>query len=371
MPTIHVELGKNSYPIIVNQDILGQIGGLLKSKVKSDKVIVVVDAFVNRHYGGLVLKSLSDAGFDSRMVEVPAGEEYKSLEWFGKLHNQLVDHHMDRTSALIALGGGVVGDLGGFVAATYMRGIPYIQIPTTLQAQVDASIGGKTAINHAKGKNLIGAFHQPKLVLIDVGTLRTLPPRDIRAGFIEVIKHGAIMDVPLFNQIEENLDAILNLNAEILIDVIAKSCANKAKVVASDEKERRFRMILNYGHTFGHALEAVTDYNAYRHGEAVAIGMNCAARLAVNLGMLSLSDWERQNNLIRRTELPVNFPPSIQPGRLMKTMYHDKKTKGGKLTLILPAQIGEVLIRDDVDDSQIARVISECTSDEPFTPVAS
>lgn len=369
MPSIRVELGENSYPIIVDQEILSKTGELLRSQTTSEKVIVVADAFVSRRYSGEVLKGLSDAGFDARITEVPSGEEYKSLEWFGKLQDQLVSHRMDRTSTLIALGGGVIGDLAGFVAATYMRGISYVQIPTTLQAQVDASVGGKTGINHPKGKNLIGAFYQPKLVLIDVATLRTLPPRDIRAGFIEVIKHGVIMDVPLFNQIEECLDAILNLDAETLINVIARSCADKAEVVASDEKESRLRMTLNYGHTFGHALEALTDYNVYRHGEAVAIGMNCAAQLACNLGMLPLVDLERQKKLIRRTGLPASFPPEVQPDIFLDAMYLDKKARGGKLNLVLPTRIGEVDIRDDVDDSDVLGAISQCIGTERFNPL--
>ena len=365
MPSIRVELGENSYPIIVDQKILNRAGELLRSQAKSEKVIVVADAYVSCRYGDEVLKGLSDAGFDSRITEVPSGEEHKSLEWFGKLHDQLVSHRMDRTSTLIALGGGVIGDLAGFVASTYMRGISYVQIPTTLQAQVDASVGGKTGINHPKGKNLIGAFYQPKLVLIDVATLRTLPARDVRAGFIEVIKHGVIMDVPLFDQIEENLDAILNLDAEILIDVIARSCVDKAEVVANDEKESRLRMTLNYGHTFGHALEALTDYNVFRHGEAVAVGMNCAAQLACNLGMLPPVDMKRQKKLIRRAGLPTSFPPEVRPDALLDAMYLDKKTKGGKLNLVLPTRIGEVDIRDDVDDSEVLYAISQCMKDMP------
>ncbi|MDE0300332.1 MAG: 3-dehydroquinate synthase [Candidatus Poribacteria bacterium] len=363
MPSIQVELGDNSYSIVVNQGILGETGELLRSRTNSKKVIVIADAFVSTRYGHEVMEGLSNAGFDSHITEVPSGEEHKSLEWFGRLHDQLVSHRMDRTSTLIALGGGVIGDLAGFVAATYMRGISYVQIPTTLQAQVDASVGGKTGINHPKGKNLIGAFYQPELVLIDVATLKTLPSRDVRAGFIEVIKHGVIMDVPLFNQIEENLDAILNLDAEILINVIAKSCADKAEVVANDEKENRLRMTLNYGHTFGHALEVVTDYNVFRHGEAVAIGMNCAAQLSCNIDMLPLADMKRQKKLIKRAGLPTKLPPEVRPDMLLDAMYLDKKAKGGKLHLVLPTRIGEVEIRDDIDDSDVLYAISQCIGD--------
>ena len=361
MPTVHVELGEHSYPIIVEQGILSQVGELIRPKTKSDKVIVIADRFVSKQYGALVLESLSNAGFDSRIIDIPPGEAQKSMEWFARLHDQLIAHRVDRVSTLITLGGGVVCDLGGFVAATHLRGIPYIQIPTTLLAQVDASIGGKTAVNHPQGKNLIGAFYQPKMVLIDVEILQTLSPRDMRAGLIEVIKAGVIMDAALFDQVENNLDAILTLDASVLIDVIAKSCADKAYVVANDEKESGLREILNYGHTFGHALEALTDYETYRHGEAVAIGMNCAAQIAVSLDMMDATDWKRQRALLQRAELPIQFPPDISPEKIIETMYLDKKTKRGKLRLILPTRIGEVIIRNDVAEPQIAEAISQCT----------
>jgi len=271
-----------------------------------------------------------------------------------------VEHQLDRGSLIIALGGGVIGDVAGFAAAVYMRGIPYVQIPTTLQAQVDASVGGKTAINHPKGKNLIGAFHQPKLVVIDVDTLKTLPQRDIRAGLIEVIKMGVIRDEPLFERVERNLEALLNLDDTTLIEVISQACVNKAEIVAKDEKESRLRMVLNYGHTFGHALEALTHYNRYRHGEAVSIGLNCAAQLAVNLGMFAETDFQRQRTLLKRAKLPIVFPNDLIPEALCDAMYLDKKTLGGKLRLILPTRIGDVVIRDDVDDQHVLQAISQC-----------
>ena len=360
MPSIHVELDENSYPIYIEQGHLGQIGELLKPKAKSPKVIVVADAVVSKHYSRTVSESLSNAGFDFRTVEVPAGEEYKSLTEFARLHDELIDHRMYRASTLLALGGGAIGDLAGFVAATYMRGIAWVQVPTTLLSQVDASVGGKTAINHPKGKNLIGAFHQPEFVLSDVKTLETLPSREIRSGLVEIIKYGMIMDTPLFDQIETNLDAVLDLDVSILIDVIARSCKDKAYVVGKDEKESGLREILNYGHTFGHALEALTNYDTYRHGEAVAIGMNCAAQLASNLCMLDLADWERQRNLLQRAGLPVNFSSEIDPDKVIEKMYLDKKAKGGKLRLILPTQIGEVVVRDDIDEAAITAAISQC-----------
>lgn len=358
--TLHVELNENSYPLLVGTGILNQIGRLLKPYAKSTKVLVVTDTFVKHRYASHVTESLKEADFEVAVVDVPIGEESKSLEQLSRVLDCLIDNQLDRGSTLITLGGGVVGDLAGFAAAVYMRGIAYVQIPTTLQAQVDASVGGKTAINHLKGKNLIGAFHQPKLVLIDVNTLKTLPQRDIRAGLIEVIKMGVIRDEPLFEMVKENLDAILNLDAEMLIEMIARACANKADIVAKDEKESRLRMVLNYGHTFGHALEALTHYKRYRHGEAVSIGMNCAAKLAVNLGMFSKTNFERQSTLLNRAKLPLIFPDDLSPEEICNTMSLDKKAVGGKLHLILPTRIGEVVIREDVADTQIIEAISQC-----------
>ncbi|MDD9975336.1 MAG: 3-dehydroquinate synthase, partial [Candidatus Poribacteria bacterium] len=358
--TLRVELGDNSYPLVVGTGLLNSVGERLTPHTKSNKVLIVSDTFLKARYMPVVLKSLEDVGLDVSTITVPAGDENKSLTQFSYIQDSLVAHQLDRGSTLIALGGGVIGDLAGFAAAVYMRGIPYVQIPTTLQAQVDASVGGKTAINHPKGKNLIGAFHQPKLVLIDVDTLKTLPQRDIRSGLIEVIKMGVIRDEPLFERVEENLDAILNLDNTVLTEIISQACINKAEIVAKDEKESGLRMVLNYGHTFGHALEALTHYNRYRHGEAVSIGMNCAAQLAVNLGMFSETDFQRQQTLLKRAKLPIAFPPDLTPEALCDAMYLDKKTLGGKLRLILPTRIGEVVIRDDVDDRHVLEAISQC-----------
>ena len=358
--TLHVELGDNSYPIVVGGALLNQVGELLTSHTKSKKVLIVSDSFVKGQYMGVVRQSLEKSGFDVNTIEVPVGEGSKSIAQFSRIQDSLVAHQLDRGSVLIALGGGVIGDLGGFAAAVYMRGISYVQIPTTLQAQVDASVGGKTAINHPKGKNLIGAFHQPKLVLIDVDTLKTLPQRDICSGLIEVVKMGVIRDAPLFEMVEEKLDAILNLDGTTLIEMISSACVNKAEVVAKDERESGLRMVLNYGHTFGHALEAVTHYNRYRHGEAVSIGMNCAAQLAVNLRMFSATDFQRQQTLLNRAKLPLTFPSDLTPAAIHDAMYLDKKTLGGKLRLVLPTRIGEVVIRNDVDDQHVLEAISQC-----------
>ena len=358
--TLQVELQENSYPILVGIELINHIGELLSRYAKIGKVLIVSDSVVKPHYESIVSQSLEDKGFIVSVLDVSAGEKSKSIEKLTTVLDVLIDNHFDRGSILIALGGGVIGDLGGFAASIYMRGIPYVQIPTTLQAQVDASVGGKTAINHPKGKNLIGTFHQPKLVVIDVNTLKTLPKRDISSGLIEVIKMGVIRDAYLFETVEENLDAILNLDVEILIEMISRACANKADIVAKDERENRLRMVLNYGHTFGHALEALTHYNQFRHGEAVSIGMNCAAKLAVNLGMFREKDYQRQQSLLKQANLPFNFPSNLSPETICDAMYHDKKVLGGKLRLILPTRIGEVVIREDVTDYEIIHAISEC-----------
>lgn len=358
--TINVDLKENSYPIQIGTGNINDIGAYLKSYIQPTKVLIVTDTFVKDCFAPTVRESLQGSGFDVSLVDVPVGESSKSLDQFARIQDSLVTHQLDRRSVLVALGGGVVGDLGGFAAAVYMRGISYVQIPTTLQAQVDASVGGKTAINHQKGKNLIGAFHQPKLVLIDVNTLSTLPHSDLRSGLIEVIKMGVIRDELLFEMVENNLDAILHLDAKTLIELIARACANKAEIVAKDEKESGLRMVLNYGHTFGHALEALTHYKVYRHGEAVSIGMHCAARLAVNIGMFSETDYERQKVLLQRTKLPITFPQNLSPEAICDAMSLDKKTVDGKLRLILPTRIGEVVIRDDVSETYIMEAISQC-----------
>lgn len=361
MRAVHLNLDQHSYSITIDQNILGNLGQWIKPETKSSKIAVIADEFVSKQYGDIVLKSLKDFKFDVRMIQVPPGEENKSLTWFSKIHDALIDHQMDRSSTLIAFGGGMVGDLSGFVAATFMRGISWIQVPTTLLAQVDASVGGKTAINHPKGKNMVGAFHQPSSVLIDVDTLHSLTKRDIVSGLVEIIKHGVIMDKSLFNLIEKNLAKILRLVPEVVIEIIAESCANKAYVVENDEKESGLRSTLNYGHTFAHALEVLTDYNTFRHGEAVAVGMNCAAQLSVNLGMLAPSELDRQNTLLQKAGLSIHIP-RIQPQTFLEAMYLDKKASHGKLKLILIEGIGKVTTRTDIPDNEILKVLETCTA---------
>ena len=360
MQTITVNLGENSYPIYVGQGNLRQLGDILVEVGLPEKVAIITHPSIAHLYGEIVRGSLSLAGFDAEMIDsVPEGEESKSFDWAYRLYEPLIEHQMDRSSALIALGGGVIGDLTGFVAATYMRGVPFVQVPTTLLAQVDSSIGGKTAVNHPKGKNLIGAFHQPKVVLIDVATLNTLPEREFLSGLVEVIKHGVIMDKPLFEMIEENIEEILNLELDLLVEVITQSCRCKASVVEKDEKESGLRAILNYGHTFGHAIETLSDYNTYRHGEAVAIGMVCASQLSVDKGLMAQEHLSRQIDLLKRASLPTVFP-NIDLETVLQTIYLDKKAKGGKIRYILPTEIGKVIITDDVTDDEALKVIQKC-----------
>lgn len=281
-----------------------------------------------------------------------------------RVQDALIEHQLDRQSVIVAFGGGVIGDLAGFVASTYMRGIRWIQVPTTLLAQVDASVGGKTAINHSRGKNLIGSFHQPKLVLIDVETLDYLPEREVRCGLVEIIKHGVIMDESLFELVEQNLSDLLSLKTDILIEAIAQSCRDKAWVVENDEKERNLRATLNYGHTFGHAIETLADYHQCRHGEAVAIGMNCAAQLSVNLELLQPTDLVRQNRLLQAVGLPLNLSDlsldSISADDLLQTMHLDKKSSRGTLKLVLAQKIGQAKIHQDISNSEIMKAIEMC-----------
>lgn len=365
--TVEVDLGTDSYPILIGQGLVAEVGQLIADQIGgSGKVAVVADQQVTELFGREMVDGLKSADYAPIWVEIPGGDQNKSIESFMQIQNALIEHQMDRQSLLIALGGGVIGDLAGFAAATFMRGINWVQVPTTLLAQVDASVGGKTAINHPKGKNMIGAFHQPKLVVIDSNTLKTLPLREIRCGLAEIIKHGVIMDLPLLEQIEQHQTELLNLETEVLTDVIAQSCRDKAWVVKNDEKEADLRSTLNYGHTFGHALETLTDYHQCQHGEAVSVGMNCAAQLSVNLGLLDQQDLQRQNQLLQAVGLPIRLADlrldGISATDLLHTMYLDKKASSDRLKLILTPAVGQAVIRQDIPDDEILKAIEMCRS---------
>lgn len=357
MRTIRVNLSANSYNIYTDKGLLGKIGDILVKEKSPCKTLLITDKNIERVYGDVVSKSLSQNKFDVRLISLKPGEEQKTLETALVLYNACFDHKLDRNSLVVALGGGVVGDISGFVAATFMRGIPFVQVPTTLLAQVDSSIGGKVAVNHPKGKNMIGSFYQPRAVFIDTDTLSTLPAVELVAGLVEVIKYGVIRDAQLFEFIENSLYDILQLNYNALLKIITTSCQIKAKVVEEDEKEKHLRAILNYGHTIGHAIETLTDYKKYRHGEAVAVGMLYATKVAIELGLTNTTVLERQLSLIKRLGLPLHT--ELKPEDIIKTLYTDKKAIGGRLRFILPIEIGEVIISDQVTEEILYRVLSE------------
>ncbi len=355
MKTIRVNLSSNSYNICIDTGVLEGIGDILVKEKSPCRTLVITDNNVERVYGGIVSRGLSRNKFDVRLISLTPGEEQKTLETALMLYDVCFDHKLDRNSLIVALGGGVVGDIAGFVASTFMRGIPFVQVPTTLLAQVDSSIGGKVAVNHPKGKNMIGCFYQPRAVFIDTDTLTTLPAVELVAGLVEVIKYGVIRDAALFEFIENSLYDILQLNPHALLKIIATSCQIKANVVEEDEKEMHLRAILNYGHTIGHAIETLTGYKKYRHGEAVAIGMLYAAKIAMEMKLTGDTVLERQLSLIRRLGLPLQT--GLKPGDIVKTLYTDKKVVSGKLRFILPLKIGEVIISDQVTEEILYRVL--------------
>lgn len=341
MDSIKVNLGERSYPIYFGNGIISNIGATYKKFFKCPRVVVVTNPTVGKLYFKTINESLSKAGVEVHRIDIPDGEQYKTLSWASKLFDRLIALKIDRRTPLIALGGGVIGDLTGFAAATYLRGVPFIQVPTTLLAQVDSSVGGKTGVNHRRGKNLIGAFYQPSFVYIDVNTLKTLDKRELKAGLAEVIKYGVIKDAGLFKYLEDNISDIMKLNADALLHIVKKSCAIKAAVVEADEREGGLRAILNFGHTFGHAVEAVTRYKEYKHGEAVAIGMVYAADLSNRMGLCSNKVVDRLRSLIKKTGLP-DTSPAIPSKRYRSAMEVDKKVVGGELRFVLVEKIGSV-----------------------------
>ncbi|MGH7828974.1 MAG: 3-dehydroquinate synthase [Candidatus Binatia bacterium] len=340
MRTLTVNLGDRSYPIHVGEGLLAQCGELLKQTGCGEKIGIITNPTV----AGLYLKSVQDAlrqsGFRVSPILLPEGEEHKNLKSISSIYDRLIGERFERTSCLLALGGGVVGDVAGFAAATFLRGIPYVQIPTTLLAQVDSSVGGKTGVNHREGKNLIGAFHQPRLVLIDVEVLRTLPRRELLAGVAEIIKYGIIEDPRLFGMLEENLERLLTLDRDPLVEAIAVSCAIKARIVEKDEREEDYRSVLNFGHTVGHALESLTGYEKYLHGEAVAIGMAQAAAISVREGFCDEGALKRIHRLIKKAGLPTSLPAYVNPQELVKRIAVDKKSARGRIKFVCCAGIG-------------------------------
>jgi len=357
MEKIRVELGERSYDIATGSDILDGIGENLKSFGFSPKTAIVSNPTVFSLYGKRVSTSVKKAGFDLITVIIPDGEEYKDLLWLQHIYNELLTHKLDRSSLLIALGGGVIGDITGFAASTYMRGISYVQVPTTLLAQVDSSVGGKTGVNHKLGKNMIGTFWQPRLVWIDIETLKTLPRKELLAGLAEVIKYGVIYDEELFHFLEDYKDKILSLDIAALIHIVKRSCEIKADVVSKDERESGLRAILNYGHTIGHAIETVTGYRRFLHGEAVAIGMYLEAKLSQMLNLIGKAQVFRIKALIDSYGLPSEMPQDIDTKGILLSMQLDKKAVAGILKFILPEKIGRVRIEKGVAEKSIRQAL--------------
>ena len=356
MRRIKVELGKNSYEVHIGANLFSQSALWLKECGYSGKVVIIADRMVNGLYGEKLSNYLTDNGFKVNILQVTEGEEQKSLETAGRLYHELTEVFAERTTPILALGGGVIGDLAGFVAATYMRGIPLIQIPTTLLAQVDSSIGGKVAVDHGRLKNKIGTFYQPGLVIADIGTLKTLPPHELSNGLAEVIKSACIRDKNLFTFIEQNLDSIKALDEKALEEIVFNSVRIKAEVVEKDERDMGLRGILNYGHTIGHAIETVTDFSM-AHGTAVAIGMVAAAKISNRMGILEKDDVNRIENVIGKVDLPTEIP-DIDIVKVMQAMKYDKKVLHDKVRFVLLKSIGNAFITDEVDSLLVEKVLS-------------
>ena len=339
-----VKLGKRSYPIIIGKGLLSESGKMIKGFKLGKKVLIVTNPRIKLLYAKSLLSSLKEASFEVFLKVIPDGEQYKSFSQAKKIYDVLLKHHFERNSFIIALGGGVIGDLAGFAAATYARGIPFIQIPTTLLAQVDSSVGGKVAVNHPSGKNMIGAFYQPKAVIIDLEMLSSLPRKQLKVGLAEVVKYGVIWDSRFFHYLEEHTRKILNYDYECLKHIIFRSCQIKAVVVSRDEKEANLRAILNFGHTLGHALESLKGYRSITHGEAISIGMVFASRLARQMKLFSGTDLDRLLNLLKRIGLPTQLKTK-KAKKLMPFLLSDKKVREGKVRFVLPRRIGKVFIK--------------------------
>jgi 3-dehydroquinate synthase len=358
-----VGLGERSYPILIGEGILSKVSTELLAISFPKKIAVITNPVVRPLYADIVLDSLSAAGFSPFIIEIPDGEEFKTLVTVSTVYDALMCAGFDRGCGLLALGGGVVGDLAGFVAATFLRGIPFVQIPTTLLAQVDSSVGGKTGVNHPLGKNLIGAFYQPRLVLIDVTTLTTLSPRDYQAGFAEVVKYGVIRDQPFFAELVQNAEKLCDLDPAALVQTIKRSCQIKADIVERDEREDGLRAILNYGHTFGHAIENLAGYGEFRHGEAVSIGMVVAAQISTNLSLCTLREVDDIRKLLLAFKLPV-IAPQYPGDKLLEAIGRDKKVNSGLLRMILNRGIGDYEIRTVSDPGALFSDTTSMVSSE-------
>jgi 3-dehydroquinate synthase len=360
--TVRVNLGPRSYDIVVTTDDLAGVGPFARQRCPGRLALVVTDEHVAAH-AARVADALGAAGFRAEVATLLSGESQKALGVAGTLYDRLVDLQADRRTLVVAVGGGVMGDLAGFVAATYARGLPLLMVPTTLLAMVDSSVGGKVAVNHPRAKNMIGAFHQPVGVWIDTATLNTLPEREYRSGLAEVVKYGVIMDADFFAYLEANAADILARRPEVVRYVVQRCCRLKADVVEQDEREETgLRAILNYGHTFAHAFETAAGYSSWLHGEAVAAGMACAARLACRRGLIEAQLPHWQDSLLRLFGLPT-APERWPVEDLLATMRTDKKALAGKMRFILPRRLGEVALFDDVSEDEVRQVLEEAWHD--------
>jgi 3-dehydroquinate synthase len=356
MRTLTVGLGDRSYPILVGTGLLEQ-ADLFLPHLPQRTVSIVTNTTVAAFYFERFSNALRGAGVQVLPIVIPDGEQHKNWSTLNMIFDALLSNRRERKSAIIALGGGVVGDLAGFAASSYQRGVPFIQVPTTLLAQVDSSVGGKTAINHPLGKNMIGAFYQPRLVLADIGLLDTLPARELSAGLAEVIKYGLIMDSPFFDWLESNMDQLVARDASALAYAVRRSCENKALVVADDERESGERALLNLGHTFGHAIESGLGFGTWLHGEAVAAGTMLAARFSQRLGFLRAEDVQRIARLFKRAGLPVEAP-ALGPDRYLELMGHDKKVENGRLRLVLLRSLGKACLTSDFELRELREVLA-------------
>jgi 3-dehydroquinate synthase len=360
MQTLTVGLAERSYPIHIGRGLLGN-ANLLLPHLPHKRAAVVTNTTVAPLYLEALRALLQSHGVETIPIILPDGEKYKNNETLGLIYDALLTHRCERSTPLIALGGGVIGDMTGYAAATYLRGVPFIQIPTTLLAQVDSSVGGKTGINHPLGKNMIGAFYQPQVVLIDIATLNTLPDQELRAGMAEVIKYGLIRDLPFFEWLEQNMNSLLARDREALHYAIALSCQNKAEVVGADERESGERALLNLGHTFGHAIETGMGYGTWLHGEGVAAGTIMAADLSHRLGWITEQDVERTRNLFKCAELPVDAPV-LGTEQYLQLMGLDKKVMGGKMRFVLLKAIGHAVVTGDVPEALLRQTLEACVS---------
>ena len=359
MQTLQVALGDRSYPIHIGAGLINQ-PALILQYLKRKSVAIVTNTTVAPLYLEKLAKPLKDAGVSVIEIILVDGEAHKNTETLNLIYDALLKNRCERSTTLIALGGGVIGDLTGYAAATYLRGVPFIQVPTTLLSQVDSSVGGKTGINHPLGKNMIGAFYQPKLVLADIDTLQTLPKRELSAGVAEVIKYGLIRDADFFDWLETNIVKLMNLDEAVISYAIYRSCQNKAEVVAADEHEAGERALLNLGHTFGHAIENAMGYGVWLHGEAVAAGTMLAADLSQRMGWLSADEVKRMHALLSASSLPLRAP-NLGAKKYLDLMQSDKKVENGKIRLVLQQGIGKAVITGDYDTDKLKQTLESVT----------